>query len=131
MNIKNTSTDINNGGDYMTNVKFVTIKELANRICEANFNRQIGFTFDSKEDIDNGTEPTGWYGIMMSNLFDGESCIIGYYGDGIIMAKQTWGQEDEVINFIITFFESEGVINILDDDTLVCVDANEFDNALV
>lgn len=130
MNTKNTNTDINNGGDYMTNVKFVTIKELANRICKANFNRQIGFTFDSKEDIDNGIEPTGWYGIIMSNLFDGESCIIGYYGDGITMAQQTWGEEDEVINFIITFFESEGV-NFPDENTLVCVDANEFDNALV
>ena len=114
----------------MTNVKFVTIEELANRIYEANFNKQIGFTFDSKEDIDYGIEPTGWYGIMMSNLFDGKSCIIGYYGDGIIMAQHIWWHKDEVIDFIITFFKSEGV-NFPDKNTLVCVDVSEFDDALV
>lgn len=109
------------------NYKFVTIKELAERICKENpLDHIIGFTFDQPEDVEMNGEPTGWYGITMSSMFDGESIVIGYWGGGICAARNIWRDVSEAIDFIIEFYKSE-CHSIVDENTQICVDANEFD----
>ena len=52
------------------NYKFVTIKELADRLRSKPYNKPIGFTGDDEDDVFIQGEPTGWYGAVISNAFD-------------------------------------------------------------
>ena len=48
----------------MARTKFVTVRELVERICnnECDTDYVIGFTLDTPEVIESGREPSGWFG---------------------------------------------------------------------
>ena len=71
----------------MESYMFVTPRELAERLYNGQFNHSIDFTNDDEEDILVNGEPTGWYGIQISNLYDGDCLLIGFYGAGIIYSR--------------------------------------------
>lgn len=63
---------------------FLTAEELAHKLIYGK-KKSFDFTFDDAESIASGYEPTGWFGIKLMQLFDGElpNCLaIGYWGGG-------------------------------------------------
>ena len=114
----------------MTRCKFVTVRELVERIChdDCDIGYVIGFTLDRPEDIDNGREPSGWFGVMLTNLFDAVGFVIGYFCRGIVMHNAVWYDAEENVQLFIDFLKSEGKKDA-NENTLICVDADEFDNA--
>ena len=65
--------------------KIITITELANRLEMKNLGESIDFTFDTTLD----SEPSGWYGVKIVDLFnEPEGCIVmGYYGGGATISR--------------------------------------------
>lgn len=114
----------------MAKTKFVTVRKLVERICnsECDLDYVIGFTLDTPEIIDGGREPSGWFGVTVSSLFDGVNFIIGYYGGGIEVCVSKEWDIDDVIRSFINFMKDDGVKDA-NENSLVCVDADEFDNA--
>ena len=112
-----------------TKFKFVTVKQLAKKICNIDYPLEqiIGFTFNQPEELCEGDEPTGWYGITRSLMFNGETILIGYFGSGILVAQNTWGEINNTIEVIVNFLKDEGNMENANEDTWICVDANEFD----
>lgn len=67
--------------------KIVTISELTKMLEGKKFNESIDFSFDTT--LEEGREPSGWFGIKIVNLFDEpKGCIaIGYYGGGATIVR--------------------------------------------
>ena len=65
--------------------RIITVTELASRLEMKNLGESIDFTFDTTLD----SEPSGWYGVKIVDLFnEPEGCIVmGYYGGGATTAK--------------------------------------------
>ena len=65
--------------------KIITVTELANRLEMKNLGESIDFTFDTTLD----SEPSGWYGVKIVDLFnEPEGCIVmGYYGGGATISR--------------------------------------------
>ena len=65
--------------------KIITVTELANRLEMKNLGESIDFTFDITLD----SEPSGWYGVKIVDLFnEPEGCIVmGYYGGGATISR--------------------------------------------
>ena len=65
--------------------RIITVTELANRLEMKNIGESIDFTFDTTLD----SEPSGWYGVKIVDLFnEPEGCIaMGYYGGGATIAR--------------------------------------------
>ena len=117
--------------------RFVTIEELAKRLMEAKdgYDKMIGFTFDNDESI---KEPTGWYGVMRTYMFDGEALLFGYFGAGILRVENINEEEDDVeayIRAIWSFYRVEiggcEFPSEPDKSTILCVDSKEFDECLI
>lgn len=108
------------------NYKFVTIEKLAKRLTEIETDKVIGFTNDSEDMVCDDFEPTGWYGAKISNMFDGNALLIGYFGGGIIYSKCLIDDdtESEIEEGLADFFSSEFYNK---EKRKVCVDADEFD----
>ena len=63
---------------------FWTAKELGEKLLYGT-KKEYDFTFDDKETISGGFEPTGWHGVKLINLFDNHlpNCLaVGYWGGG-------------------------------------------------
>ena len=61
---------------------FMTVEELA-KYLKAHPNKEVGFTSDTWEDVEVfHNSPSCWHGAVVMNVFDCESLICGYYGDG-------------------------------------------------
>ena len=60
-----------------------TIEEMAQMAVDG---KTVDFTFDTPEDLDGGFEPSDWFGLKLTNDFDGTSLVVGYYGGGIVWA---------------------------------------------
>ena len=109
--------------------KFVTVKDLIHSVCDKwspNY-PVIGFTFDTPEDLGVFDEPESWYGVGLTSVFDGVTFVIGYWGGGIMVALPEWDEEDCVKAFI-RFMKTENNRTI-DENTLICVDAKEYEDA--
>ena len=65
--------------------RIITVTELANMLEMKNLGESIDFTFDTTLD----SEPSGWYGVKIVDLFnEPEGCIaMGYYGGGATIAR--------------------------------------------
>lgn len=118
----------------MNEFKFVTIKELAERLVDASYNKIIGFTFDEDQSI---SEPTGWYGVTKTYMFDGEALLFGYWGGGVLrVANVNEDAEDlEVyIEAIWSFYEAENGTgwdrSEVNENTILCVDTREFNECI-
>ncbi len=101
---------------------FVTVKQMADWLRACNNGDELGFTNDEKEDIEVNGEPTGWYGVTIVDLFDYPTVVFGYYGGGAICCGSI---NESFEDMIITFFNREFDIK-LTEDSLVCVDANDY-----
>ena len=112
----------------ITKYKFVKVKELIHKVCdyESPEYPNIGFTFDTPEDLVNGGEPEGWYGVALSPMFDGVTFVIGYWGGGIITSRNEWDENECVEDFIRFMWNEQN--RIADENTLICVDADEYDH---
>lgn len=66
----------------MSRYRFLTVKEVADILYRSDFNKVVNFTFDGKADITD--EPTEWYGVKRTRLFDEQYgvLIMGCYGGG-------------------------------------------------
>ena len=65
--------------------KIVTVSELADMLNKNKFGESIDFTFDTTLD----SEPSGWYGVKIVDLFnEPRGCIVmGYYGGGATISR--------------------------------------------
>ena len=104
---------------------FVTPKELAQKLYNGKYNHSIGFTNDTEEDIFINGEPTGWYGVQINYLYDGETLMFGYYGAGVIYSCNLMDDDsiDKIETEIKRFLTNEfGKAN-----AKICVDIKEFE----
>ena len=107
-----------------TDIVWVKVKDLQDYLF-AQYNVEIGFTSDTKEDVmENDIEPSGWYGIALTDMFDGESVLFGYYGAGIIRYYQIPYYTIE--SAIIKFFRDEFYMEI-DENYELCIDAEDWE----
>ena len=65
--------------------RIITVTELANRLEMKNLGESIDFTFDTTLD----SEPSGWFGVKIVDLFnEPKGCVaMGYYGGGATIAR--------------------------------------------
>ena len=88
---------------------FMTVKELAEYL-KAHPNKEVGFTSDTREDIEIfHNEPSCWHGAVIIDVFDCESLLCGYYGDGSSYSCNAYR-----LSYII-----DGLLEYLRDDVLV------------
>lgn len=109
----------------MESYMFVTPKELAQKLHNGKYNCSIGFTNDTEEDALINGEPTGWYGIMISNMYDGDCLLIGYYGAGIVYS-QNLNMDisvDNIVSAIQEFLNNEFGRKA----DQICVDKKEYE----
>lgn len=74
--------------------RIVTVSELADMLREKEYNNSVDFTFDNTLE----TEPTGWYGVKIVDLFnEPNGCVtMGYYGGGATIARCIDVDEDNI-----------------------------------
>lgn len=107
------------------NYAFVTIKEFA-KILEENPEKEIGFTDDSNDDGDEDFEPTGWYGMMYTGMFDGDTLLMGYYGGGVVDFCSSSNYEYENYEYnICAMLEDIIHKNIGELCEVVCIDLDD------
>lgn len=103
------------------NYVFMTVEELANAL-EERVGCEIGFTFDTPEDLANGDLPSGWYGASIVKNFGGRSVIFGDYGVGILTG--CYLEDEETVDILTRFFTGENSWNFTK-DSYVCVDKSD------
>jgi hypothetical protein len=99
---------------------FMTTEDLAKYLLEHK-NKEVGFTDDSYQYVE---EATGWYGFMVSYVFDSLSLLVGWYGDGCHYATPICGKVNDLEMEIEEYFETEFNRHT---DGVVCVDATDID----
>ena len=64
------------------NCIFINVSTLAEAIANAPHNVLFDITFDDEESVAARGEPTAWYGIKVTTIFDEEGGVLcfGYYG---------------------------------------------------
>lgn len=123
------------------NYKWITVKEIVELVLSDKFENSgsLDFTLDSYEwnHDDPNFEPTGWYGIARTKLFDGDAVVIGYHGGGIEMVVNCLHLKDYIQetfeDVLITFLaflngESSDYIDGKNCDytetSMICIDEN-------
>ena len=74
--------------------KMMTAKQTINELFESE-QKQLDFTFDDI-DKDPDCEPSGWYGLRLTKIFDENDYVlaIGYYGGGSTEVYDIYGLLD-------------------------------------
>ena len=69
---------------------YMTVYQLADAIASAPWNTLFDFTYDSKQCAGDIPDPTDWYGIKITQLFDEEGGVLSYgcYGAGCNQAVE-------------------------------------------
>ena len=64
--------------------KMMNAEEIVNLLLEMPVNKYLHFTFDNCEEFEEGDEPSGWYGVMFTRIFDEFDNLfaVGYMGGG-------------------------------------------------
>lgn len=77
---------------------YMTVYQFADAIASAPWNTLFDFTYDSKQCEDDIPDPTGWYGIKITQLFDEEGGVLcyGYYGGGCNQAVELYIISDDI-----------------------------------
>lgn len=77
---------------------YMTVYQLADAIASAPWNTLFDFTYDSKQCKDDIPDPTGWYGIKITRIFDEEGGVLcyGYYGGGCSQAVDLYMISDDI-----------------------------------
>lgn len=99
--------------------KIVTVSELADMLKKKKFTESIDFSFDNT--LEEGREPSGWFGVKTVKLFDEpKGCIaIGYYGGGATIARcinPEDNMEELLKEMLCELSETNGLVEV------VCVD---------
>ena len=106
---------------------FITVDQLAD-LVDRTF-REFGFTDDAPIDGVMEREPSGWYGVCLSGIYDGQTLVFGYYGGGAIGFINLQQDDISTSEAIIGFF-SRDLDRKIDHNTLVCVDAVDYFEAI-
>lgn len=107
------------------NIKFVEIKELCKLLTEVG---KISFTYDScLEDLWND-EPTGWFGIQLTEMFDGLCVVCGYYGGGDYTIHPAYTGDEEDLTEAVLYCLSNTTYQF---NERVCVDMDEVEEKKV
>ena len=79
---------------------YMTVYQFADAIASAPWNTLFDFTYDSKQCEDDIPDPTGWYGMKITRLFDEEGGVLcyGYYGGGCTQAIDLYMISDDIYN---------------------------------
>lgn len=90
-----------------SNYDFVDVKDLIKYLL-ANPEKEVGFTLDTREDLEEQGEPMGWYGVMYCTAFDGDALLIGWYGGGVeFIATETYNEQEMELGLEAFFKEKE------------------------
>ena len=103
----------------MSRYRFLTVKEVADILYRSDFNKVVNFTFDGKADITD--EPTEWYGVKRTRLFDEQYGILtmGCYGGGSTSVEELKNDSKACLeNTLMRILQGEARKNI----TELCVD---------
>ena len=101
--------------------RIITVTELAKRLEMKNLGEYIDFTFDTTLD----SEPSGWYGVKIVDLFnEPEGCIVmGYYGGGATISRCINPDEETVEELLKEMlWELSETNNLVE---RVCIDLTE------
>lgn len=102
-----------------TTVAFMSVLDLAEYLC-LHKNKEVGFTSDTMVDIlVYDYYPSEWYGVAITDMFNSDTVVFGYYGDGIDLTYNV-EIEEEVIASIIEYFKIQFGMKI-DEEYKVCV----------
>lgn len=103
----------------MSRYRFLTVKEVADILYRSDFNKVVNFTFDGKEDITD--EPTEWYGVKRTKLFDERYGILTMdcYGGGSTSVEELKNDSKACLeNTLMRILQGEARKNV----TELCVD---------
>ena len=109
----------------------------AKEVVEEMFKRQdkfVDFTFDQEIDSNEVWEPTGWYGIKLTTIFDEYDGVlaIGYYGGGCTECYDIYECVDDIGNLdVVKQFCADKMQQFMDHNcecdsgcSMVCVEVN-------
>lgn len=113
---------------------FMTPKELIDFMFEKKI-RELDFTLDEDmEAINEGAEPSAWYGIKLLDLFNGagfaDAMLLGYYGGGTdrVDLLNGWDEngreiitDEDVKRFAVNNIETY-IDTVACDGSVLCVD---------
>lgn len=113
---------------------FMTPKELIDFMFEKKI-RELDFTLDEDmEAINEGEEPSAWYGIKLLDLFNGagfaDAMLLGYYGGGTdrVDLLNGWDEngreiitDEDVKRFAVNNIETY-IDTVACDGSVLCVD---------
>lgn len=103
--------------------RFVKVKDFINEILEAPMETSYDFTTDScVEDLWHN-EPTEWYGIKKTSMFDIDVICIGYYGGYHLMVRDIYADSFE--HNVAELEDMFSYLNISLDDN-ICVESEEY-----
>lgn len=103
----------------ITTVSFMSVTDLAKYLI-THKNKEIGFTSDTITDIlVDGIYPSEWYGLAITDMFDADAIVFGYYGAGINSHYDVDTVEDIVVS-IIDYFKIEFGMKI-DEEYMMCI----------
>lgn len=84
----------------MIEYTFMTVKELAEYL-RTHPGKEVGFTSDTRESINlQHGYPEEWHGASIVDMFDQDSLVCGYYGDGISFGRGTFCLEDTIYSLL-------------------------------
>lgn len=120
----------------LEDIKWMKVKELTNYLYE-HLNVDVGFTSDTREDVEGGVEPKGWYGVAVMDMFDENVTVFGYYGGGIEYIYNPHYEnitdgiftKEATTKAIIDFFQTEFNMEI-DEDYEICVDKSDVEGVI-
>lgn len=102
--------------------RFVKVKDFINEILDAPMETSYDFTTDSCVEDFRNNEPSGWYGIKKTSIFDIEVICIGYYGGEHLIVREIYTNR-----LMQNVKELEDIFSYLDvslDDN-ICVEIEE------
>lgn len=111
------------------NYGFRSIKDIA-RMLRSKLNKgekaEIGFTLDTLDDVTGDNwEPTEWYGVVLTEMFDAWSLIIGEYAIGILWHDPIENDGISIEQSLIAFIKDEQNITV-DEDYQLAIDFDEW-----
>lgn len=102
-----------NGENYMNEkYRFMTVREVAEKLFSMKEGENIDFTFDNEEYIQ---EPTGWYGLKKVTIFDepyGNICIGDYGACATRIHSISDNTVDEIAEIIQQWLDDESGFDV-------------------
>lgn len=121
---------------YIDINKFLTVSELTDALLAAPMGTTFDFTFDTPESVEQYGEPTGWYGVKLTKVFDENHGVLcfGFYGGGCTRCVDIGWLEGGSYNTskaeliksqLLEWIYEIGEGDMTDDGVSLCVDVDE------